>query len=148
MERGPRPPQSALRSPRPLRRRDAARALLARRAHRPRRAHARAQQRGRPEALVCGAEVARVIAMLLLAVLDLASYRARLEQIDALLARGQNARAAAEARTLLAQTVRAQGEDLSPDAWALSPVARGEAHRARLRGLLESLATREAVTSP
>ena len=87
-----------------------------------------------------------MIAMLLAAVLDLASYRARLEQIDALLARGENGRAAAEARALLGDTVRAKGEDLSPDAWALSPIARGEAHRARLRGLLESLASRETAT--
>ena len=82
-----------------------------------------------------------MIAMLLAAVLDLASYRARLERIDALLVRGEKAHAGAEARALLGETVRAGGEDLSPDAWALSPIARGEPHRARLLGLLESLAT-------
>jgi hypothetical protein len=83
-----------------------------------------------------------VIAILLAAVLDLASYRARLEQIDALLARGDRAGAAAGARALLADSVRAEGEDLSPDAWTLSPIARGEPHRARLRGLLEALGAR------
>jgi len=83
-----------------------------------------------------------VIAILLAAMLDLASYRARLEQIDALLARGEDSRAAAEATALLADSVRADGEGLSPDAWTLSPIARGEAHRARLRGLLEALGAR------
>jgi len=83
-----------------------------------------------------------VIALLLAAVLDLASYRARVERIDALLARGDQASAAAQAKALLADTVRWEGEDLSPDAWTLAPIARGEPHRARLRNLLDALAAR------
>jgi hypothetical protein len=87
-----------------------------------------------------------VIGVVLLAVLDLASYRARLEQIDALLARGDGGRAAAAAKSLLGETIRWEGEDLSADAWALSPIARGEPHRTRLRNLLQSLgAAREGA---
>jgi hypothetical protein len=81
-----------------------------------------------------------VISILLAAVLDLASYRARVERIDALLAHGDQASAAAQAQALLADTVRWEGEDLSPDAWTLAPIARGEPHLARLRGLVEALA--------
>ena len=73
-----------------------------------------------------------MIALLLAAVLDLASYRARVERIDALLARGDQASAAAQAQALLGDTVRWEGEDLSPDAWTLAPIARGEPHRAGL----------------
>jgi len=84
-----------------------------------------------------------VIALLLAAVLDLASYRARLEHIDALLAEGNRERAAADARALLGDTVRAGNEDLASDAWTLAPIARGEPHRARLQGLLDALRARD-----
>jgi len=84
-----------------------------------------------------------VTALLLAAVLDLASYRARLEHIDALLVEGNQARAAADARALLGDTVRAGNEELAPDAWTLAPIARGEPHRARLQGLLGALRARE-----
>lgn len=83
-------------------------------------------------------------ALVLAAVLDLASYRARLERIDSLLAEGNRDRAAADAKTLLGDTVRAGAEDLAPDEWTLAPIARGDPHRARLRGLLVALRARES----
>jgi len=90
-----------------------------------------------------------VIGVVLLAVLDLASYRARLERIDALLARGDASQAAVEARSLLGETIRADGEGLSLDSWTLSPIARGEPHRTRLQSLLQSLGgPREGAPPP
>ena len=80
-----------------------------------------------------------IAALALAAALDLLQYRAQLERIDALLARGENARAAAAAQRLQEATLRAGDQDLAPDAWSLGPIARGEPHRARLRALLQSL---------
>ena len=84
---------------------------------------------------------ATLLVLLLAAPLDLAGYRAHLQRIDALLARGEKARAAADARTLLHAEVRSDVGELAPDAWTLAPIARGEPHRARLRMLIESLST-------
>jgi len=82
---------------------------------------------------------AALLVVLLTAPLDLAGYRAHLERIDALLAHGEKARAAADARSLLRAEVRADVGELAPDAWTLAPIARGEPHRARLRALIDSL---------
>jgi Domain of unknown function (DUF4129) len=82
---------------------------------------------------------AALLAVLLAAPLDLAGYRAQLQRIDALLAHGEKASAAAAARALLGEPVRAEAGELAPDAWTLAPIARGDPHRARLRALIESL---------
>jgi len=81
-----------------------------------------------------------LVLLLLVAPLDLDQYRARLQQIDGLLARGDSAAAAREARALQGLSIRAGGEELAADDWVLGPIARREPHRARLRSLLEALA--------
>jgi hypothetical protein len=87
-----------------------------------------------------------ILALLLLAgPLDLAQYRARLRQIDDLLARGEPAAAAQAARSLQASSIRAGAEELAPDQWVLAPIARREPHRARLRSLIEALAPSPAM---
>lgn len=79
--------------------------------------------------------------LVLAAPLDVAGYRARLEQIDAALAQGRAGVAAQQARALLAQdSVRAGDASFAPDAWVLGPIARGEPRRPRLRALLAALA--------
>ena len=81
-----------------------------------------------------------LVLLLLAAPLDLDQYRMRLQQIDALLARGDSAAAARAARALQGFSIRAAGEELAPDDWVLGPIARREPHRARLRSLIEALA--------
>jgi Domain of unknown function (DUF4129) len=82
-----------------------------------------------------------ILALLLLAgPLDLAQYRARLQEIDDLLARGDPAAAARQARSLEGSAIRAGGEELAADEWVLGPIARQKPQRARLRSLIEALA--------
>jgi hypothetical protein len=80
-----------------------------------------------------------ILALLLTVAIDLGRYRTLLVEIDRRLEQGDPAGAAAAARALEQVTVRADGEELVTDLWALAPIARGEPHRARLRSLLASL---------
>lgn len=84
--------------------------------------------------------MAALLALLLAAPLTFADYRARLERVDALLLQGERTQAALAARELLRSRVRVGEEEIVPAAWALEPIARGDPHRARLRGLIEGLA--------
>jgi hypothetical protein len=82
-----------------------------------------------------------ILALLLLLSepLSLDQYRARLVRIDGLLGRGDVAAAARDASALRGVSIDANGEELEPADWVLSPLARGEPHRARLRSLIEAL---------
>jgi Domain of unknown function (DUF4129) len=92
--------------------------------------------------------IAALLAALLAAPLGLPAYRARLEKIDALLLAGDRARAAAAAQKLLGEKVQAGEEEIVPAAWALEPIARGDPHRSRLRGLIDGLAQGGLAPSP
>jgi Domain of unknown function (DUF4129) len=92
--------------------------------------------------------IVALLAALLAAPLGLPAYRARLEKIDALLLAGDRAQAAAAAQKLLGEKVRAGEEEIAPAAWALEPIARGDPHRSRLRGLIDGLLQSGGAPSP
>jgi hypothetical protein len=92
--------------------------------------------------------IAVLLTAALAAPLALPDYRARLEKIDALLLDGDRAGAAAAAQGLLSERVQIGEEQIVPAAWALEPIARGDPHRSRLRGLIEGLAQGAAAPSP
>lgn len=73
-------------------------------------------------------------------VLRVAEYRERLERLDALLAGGDGAAAAREAKALLDEEIRWGGETIQPDGTVLQPIVdRADALRGPLRTLIAAL---------